>query len=294
MDNKPVLGLRDIGLLMLVVMAWAFNFLTSAWAMREVAPFLFTAMRFGLLLIPMLFLMKVPPKGQRVRLVVVSLLIGVAHFGMSFLALHMAGQLTSPAIVTQAYVPMTVILGRFFLAEHFGWRTALSIGVAFLGVLVLGLDPEVLANPAALYTMLFAALMLAIATVLMKGLKGIDVWTQQGWMAALSIIPLLLISYAFEPGQIAKLPDFTWRVWVGAAYSAFVSSLLGHGLYFALVKRHPVAQLMPWMLLVPVITAMLGVFFWGDQPGTRVWIGGAMILGGVFYIAIRRLARAST
>lgn len=294
MDSKPVLGLRDIGLLMLVVMAWAFNFLTSAWAMREVAPFLFTAMRFGLLLIPMLFLMKVPPKGQRVRLFVVSLLIGVAHFGMSFLALHMAGQLTSPAIVTQAYVPMTVILGRFFLAEHFGWRTALSIGVAFLGVLVLGLDPEVLANPAALYTMLFAALMLAIATVLMKGLKGIDVWTQQGWMAALSIIPLLLISYAFEPGQIAKLPDFTWRVWVGAAYSAFVSSLLGHGLYFALVKRHPVAQLMPWMLLVPVITAMLGVFFWGDQPGTRVWIGGAMILGGVFYIAIRRLARAST
>ncbi len=294
MDHKPVLGLKDLGLLMLVVLAWAFNFLTSAWAMREAAPFLFTAMRFGLLLLPMLFLMKLPPKGQRLRLAIVSLLIGVAHFGLSFLALHMAGQLTSPAIVTQSYVPMTVILGRFFLGEHFGWRTGLSIGVAFLGVLVLGLDPAVLANPAALYTMLVAALMLAIATVLMKGLQGIDVWTQQGWMAVLSIVPLLIISAIFEPGQLAKLPDFSWRVWVGAAYSAFVSSLLGHGLYFALVKRHPVAQLMPWMLLVPVITAALGVFLWGDQPGSRVWIGGAMILGGVFYIALRRLARASS
>ena len=294
MDNQKQLGLRDIGLLMLVVVAWAFNFLTSAWAMREAAPFLFTAMRFGLLLIPMLFLMKLPPKNQRTRLIIVSLLIGVAHFGLSFLALHLAGQLTSPAIVTQSYVPMTVILGRFFLGEQFGWRTGLSIGVAFLGVLVLGLDPEVLANPVALYTMLVAAFMLAVATVLMKGLQGIDVWTQQGWMAALSIVPLLLISHFFEPGQLAKLPDFTWRVWVGAAYSAFVSSLLGHGLYFALVKRHPVAQLMPWLLLVPVITALLGVFLWGDQPGVRVWLGGAMILGGVFYIALRRLARESS
>ena len=293
MDNKPVLGLRDIGLLMLVVLAWAFNFLTSAWAMREVAPFLFTALRFGLLLIPMAFLMKLPPKGQRARLAMVSLLIGVAHFGLSFLALHLAGQLTSPAIVTQSYVPMTVILGRLFLGEHFGWRTGLSIGVAFLGVLVLGLDPAVLANPTALYSMLAAALMLAIATVLMKGLQGIDVWTQQGWMALLAIGPLLLISAIFEPGQIARLPEVSWRVWVGAAYSAFVSSLLGHGLYFALVKRHPVAQLMPWLLLVPVVTAGLGVFLWGDQPGIRVWIGGAMILGGVFYIALRRLARAS-
>ncbi|QIK80449.1 DMT family transporter [Lysobacter sp. HDW10] len=294
MDNQKQLGLRDIGLLMLVVVAWAFNFLTSAWAMREAAPFLFTAMRFGLLLIPMLFLMKLPPKNQRTRLIIVSLLIGVAHFGLSFLALHLAGQLTSPAIVTQSYVPMTVILGRFFLGEQFGWRTGLSIGVAFLGVLVLGLDPEVLANPVALYTMLVAAFMLAVATVLMKGLQGIDVWTQQGWMAALSIVPLLLISHFFESGQLAKLPDFTWRVWVGAAYSAFVSSLLGHGLYFALVKRHPVAQLMPWLLLVPVITALLGVFLWGDQPGVRVWLGGAMILGGVFYIALRRLARESS
>lgn len=289
-----MLGLKDIGLLMLVVLAWAFNFLTSAWAMREVAPFLFTAMRFGILLVPMLFLMKLPPKGQRARLLAVSLLIGVAHFGLSFLALHLAGQLTSPAIVTQSYVPMTVILGRLFLGEHFGWRTALSIGIAFLGVLVLGLDPAVLANPAALYTMLVAALMLAIATVLMKGLQGIDVWTQQGWMALLSILPLLLISLYFEPGQLLRLPEFTWRVWAGAAYSALVSSLLGHGLYFALVKRHPVAQLMPWLLLVPVVTAGLGVFFWGDQPGVRVWIGGVMILGGVFYIALRRLARAST
>lgn len=293
MENKPVLGLKDIGLLMLVVLAWAFNFLTSAWAMREVAPFLFTALRFGLLLIPMVFLMKMPPKGQRVRLLIVSLLIGVAHFGLSFLALHLAGDLTSPAIVTQSYVPMTVILGRLFLGEHFGWRTGLSIGVAFLGVLVLGLDPAVLANPAALYTMLVAALMLAIATVLMKGLHGIDVWTQQGWMALLALGPLLLISAVFEPGQLARLPEVSWRVWVGAAYSAFVSSLLGHGLYFSLVKRHPVAQLMPWLLLVPVVTAVLGVFLWGDTPGVRVWIGGAMILGGVFYIALRRLARAS-
>jgi metal-dependent amidase/aminoacylase/carboxypeptidase family protein len=31
----------------------------------------------------------------------------------------------------------------------------------------------------------------------------------------------------------------------------------------------------------------LGVAFWGDQPGPKLWIGGAMVLGGVLAIALR-------
>jgi O-acetylserine/cysteine efflux transporter len=76
------------------------------------------------------------------------------------------------------------------------------------------------------------------------------------------------------------------------AYSALVSSLLGHGLYYVLVQRHPVAQVTPWLLLAPVLAIGLGVVFWGDRPGPKLWIGGAMVLGGVLAIALRGWQKA--
>ena len=150
----------------------------------------------------------------------------------------------------------------------------------------------VLANPAALLTMLASALMLAIATVLMKPLRGVDVWNMQGWTAVLAVLPLLAISLVFEPGGFGMLGQASWIGWGGAAYAAFVSSLLGHGLYYVLVQRYPVAMLTPWLLLVPVFAIALGIAFWGDRPGPRLWIGGAMVLGGVLAVALRALRKA--
>jgi O-acetylserine/cysteine efflux transporter len=126
----------------------------------------------------------------------------------------------------------------------------------------------------------------------MKGLRGLDVYSQQGWTALLSVLPLLAISIAIEPGAVARLPEASWVAWAGAVYAAFVSSLLGHGLYYVLVQRHPVAQVTPWLLLVPVLAVGLGIAFWGDRPGPRLWLGGAMVLGGVLIIALRALAKS--
>lgn len=283
---------RDLVLVLIVVLAWAGNFLTSAMAMREIPPILFTALRFALLALPLVWLVKRPAPGQWPRLIAVCLCIGVLHFGLSFTALKLAGDLSSPAIVMQSYVPMTTLLAWWVLGERFAWRTGLAIAVSFAGVLVLGFDPMVLDHPMALVLMLISAAFLAIGTVLMKGLRGMDVYSQQGWTAIFSVLPLLAISAWLEPGALARLADAGWVAWSGAAYAAFVSSLLGHGLYYVLVQRYPVAQVTPWLLLVPVLAIGLGVAFWGDRPGPRLLLGGAMVLGGVLLIALRALSKA--
>ncbi|MFD0738940.1 DMT family transporter [Lysobacter koreensis] len=283
---------RDLALVLLIALAWAGNFLTSALALREIPPFLFTALRFALLALPLLFVLKRPARGQWPRLLASCLCIGVLHFGLSFSALKLAGDLSSPAIVLQSYVPMTALLAWVVLGERFGWRTGLAIAISFGGVLVLGFDPLVLDQPLALVLMLVSALFLAIGTVLMKPLRDLDVWSQQGWMALASVLPLLAVSALVEPGALALLPQASWVAWLGALYAAFVSSLLGHGLYYVLVQRHPVAQVTPWLLLVPVLAVGLGIAFWGDRPGPRLLLGGAMVLGGVLVIALRAMTKA--
>lgn len=283
---------RDLVLLLLVVLSWALNFLTSAFALREIPPFLFTALRFGLLALPLAFLLKRPAPGQWPRLIAVCLCIGVLHFGLSFSALKAAGDLSSPAIVLQSYVPMTALLAWWLLGERFAWRTGVAIAVSFAGVLVLGFDPLVLDRPLALALMLVSAAFLALGTVLMKGLRGLDMISQQGWTALIAVAPLLAASLVLEPGGLAALGSVSWVAWLGVAYAAFVSSLFGHGLYYVLVQRYPVAQVTPWLLLVPVFAIALGIAFWGDRPGPRLWIGGAMVLGGVLAIALRTLAKS--
>lgn len=283
---------RDLLLLLLICVVWAVNFLTAAHALQELPPFLFTALRFAMLALPLVFFVKRPARGQWPRLLAVCLCIGVLHFGLSFLALALAGNLSSPAIVMQSYVPMTALLAWWWLGERFGWRTGAAIAISFGGVLVLGFDPIVLDRPLALAAMLAAALMLAIGTVLMKGLHKLDVFSMQGWTALFSLLPLLALSAVFEPGAFSALRQASWVGWAGAAYAAFASSLLGHGLYYVLVQRYPIAQITPWLLLVPVLAVALGITFWGDQPGPRLWIGGAMVLGGVLAIALRALSKA--
>ena len=285
---------RDIFLVLLICVAWAGNFLTSAYALREIPPFLFSALRFVALGLPLLFWMKRPAPGQWPRLLAVCMCVGVLHFGLSFVALKMAGDLSSPAIVLQSYIPMTTLLAWVALGEKFAWRTGLAIAVSFGGVMVLGFDPLVLDDPLALALMLLSALFLAIGTVLMKGLRGLDAYSMQGWTATIAVVPLLAISVALEPGAIPALASVSWVGWVGVGYAAFISSLLGHGLYYVLVQKHPVAQVTPWLLLVPVLAVGLGVAFWGDRPGPRLYIGGAMVLGGVLGVALRALKKSRT
>ena len=291
-DSHRGLGGRDLALVSLVCLAWAGNFLTSKLALLEFPPLLFTALRLCLLALLLAPFIKAPAQGQWPRLAAVALCNGVLHFGLSFWSLSLSATLASPAIVMQSYVPMAALLAWWWLGERVHWRTGTAIGLSVLGVLVLGFDPTVLDSPAALLLMLVSAFFLAIGTVLMRGLRGMDLFSQQGWTAVIGVAPLLLASALIEPHPMQEIASASWVAWFGVVYAALVASLLGHGIYYLLMQRHPVAQVTPYLLAAPLLATILGIVFLQDQVGPRLWIGGAMVLGGVLAIALRNLAKA--
>ena len=286
------MGGRDLVLVTVVCLAWAGNFLTSKLALLEFPPLLFTALRLCLLAVMLAPFIKAPARGQWPRLAAVAICNGVLHFGLSFWSLSLSATLASPAIVMQSYVPMAALLAWWWLGERVHWKTGTAIGLSFIGVLVLGFDPTVLDSPAALLLMLVSAFFLAIGTVLMRGLRGMDLFSQQGWTAVIGVAPLLLASWLIEPHPVEEIAAASWVAWLGVVYAALVASLLGHGIYYLLMQRHPVAQVTPYLLAAPLLATILGIVFLHDQVGPRLWIGGAMVLGGVLAIALRNLAMA--
>lgn len=283
---------RDILLALLICLAWAGNFLGSALALRELPPLLFSALRLALLVLMLGVFLRRPAPGQWPRLLAIAACTGVLHFGLSFWALKLAGDLSSPAIVMQSYIPMSVLLAWGLLGERFAWRTGTAIAISFGGVLVLGFDPLVLDNPASLFLMLASAFFLALATVMMRGLTGVTRYGMQAWIAVVGVGPLLALSLWLEPGALATLGGISGTAWAGVAYAAIMASVIGHGLYYSLIQRHAVARVMPWLLLTPVFAMALGIAFWGDRPGPKLWIGGAMTLAGILLIALRSQAKA--
>lgn len=279
-------------LVLTICLAWAINFLTSAAALREIPPLLFTALRLLPLSVLLLPWMTPPPKSGRLTLVTVALCNGALHFGLSFWAIREAGNIASPAIVLQSYIPMAVVLAVVFLGEKIGWRTWAGIAVSFTGVLVLGFDPIVLQAPFALFLTLTSALSLAVGTVVMRRLTGMNPIGVQGWTALIAIGPLLLWSLGVEEGQWEAIRSASAVAWFGVAWATVAASLLGHSLFYWLVQRHPVSTLTPYLLISPVIAVALGIAFWGDRPGPRLYLGATMVLGGVLFISLRARMRA--
>ncbi len=279
-------------LVLTICLVWAINFLTSAAALREIPPLLFSALRLIPLMVLLLPWMSRPGQGRWLALIAVALCNGALHFGLNFWALREAGNLASPAIVLQSYIPMAVVLAAVFLGEKIGWRTWTGVGVSFAGVLVLGFDPIVLRAPFALFLMLASALSLAVGTVVMRRLTGMHPIGVQGWTALIAVGPLLLWSLGVESGQWDAIRHASPLAWFGVAWATLAASLLGHSLFYWLVQRHPVSTLTPYLLISPVIAVALGIAFWGDRPGPRLYLGAAMVLGGVLFISLRAKVRA--
>ena len=135
-------------------------------------------------------------------------------------------------------------------------------------------------------------ILLAVGTVVMRRLTGMNPIGVQGWTALIAVGPLLLWSLAVEQGQWEAIRGASALAWFGVAWATIAASLLGHSLFYWLVQRHPVSTLMPYLLVSPVIAVALGIAFWGDRPGPRLYLGAAMVLGGVLFISLRARVRA--
>lgn len=279
--------IRDLLLIFLVCLAWGLNFVAAAQGMQHFSPFVFMVLRFTLVLLVLAPFLRWPPPGQWGRMIFVCLCIGALHFSTLFWALGLSQDVSSIAITQQTYIPMAVILAMVFLGERVGWRSLLAIAVAFLGVMILSFDPLMLQQWNVLGIAVLSALFQALGSVFMRGIKGIGVFSFQAWTAVISLPVLLLASLLLETGQWQMIATAPWLSWASVFYSALIASIVGHGLFFVLVQRHPVSAIMPYMTLTPLMAMLFGVLLWGDRPGWRLLVGGALVLTGILVVTLR-------
>ncbi len=269
-----------LSLLVLVNLVWGSLFIIATLGLHHFPPFLFTALRFGLLMIVLLPFLRIIP-GQMQRIGAISLIMGIAMYVTLYLALAWTDSTAAIAIAVQIEVPIAVLLGILLLGERASPLRIMGMGVAFAGVIVLGFDPAMLDNLPALGMITLSAGFYAYAMILVRKLDNVSPFIINGWMAVISTFPLLLISYLVEGDQwVAAFQADLWG-WSTLFYSAFVGSLIGHGGMYYLLRFYPVGTIAPFTLLTPLFAVTGSVLFLDNELTLAITIGGLMTLGGV-------------
>jgi O-acetylserine/cysteine efflux transporter len=65
-----------------------------------------------------------------------------------------------------------------------------------------------------------------------------------------------------------------------------VMTALGYGIWYHLLKKYDVNQVVPFLLLLPVTSIVGAVLFLGERPSIRILIGGAVVITGVAIIVM--------
>lgn len=285
------MNLRDTAMVLTVCLVWAFNFIAAAKGVEYFSPQALMVLRFAMVLVVTFPFLRRPTRGHWWPLLGGALCIGALHFTLMFWALQRSTDVTSIVIIQQMYIPIGVMLAIAFLGERAGWKTLASIALATAGIVVIGFDPLVFGQLDVLALSLISAFFQALGSVFMRRVHGIGMLGFQAW-SAVFVLPILGLLWGLsDPDPLATVAGAQPIHWAAVAYSALFASLVGHGLFFILIQRNPLPDLMPYLLLTPVFGAAFGVLVWGDQPGWRLLSGGVMVLAGIFFVTLRSRAR---
>jgi O-acetylserine/cysteine efflux transporter len=276
----------DVLLALLVVFIWGTNFVAMRAAAMELPPMLLLAVRLGIAAVAMLPFARLP-RGQAGAVFLIATTMAVIHFGGAMLALQYIEAGTASLIV-QTTVPFSALLAWAAFGDRLGWRRAAGMAVAFAGIVLIVGEPRVGARLDMVAVMLVSAFAFAAANIQIRRLRPIPFMTLNAWIAIFGAGQAAALSAVLESGHAALLSAVSLPAWGAILYMALVVSLVGHGLWYRIVPRYETNLLMPFTLLVPVVSVAVGIAVLDETLTWWIAAGGALTVGGVAVIVVRR------
>ena len=282
MTTVPKLSLRDAALGVCVALTWGMGIVFAKAAITHFPPILLMSIRFTITALALVWWVK-PPVGQLKMLGLIAFISAAMQYSLTYTGLK-GLDASAAALIVQLEVPFLTLCGMIALKEKTSWRKWLGIGLAFLGVWKISGTPHIAAAWVSVLMVIGGAAVWAVGQVMIRALHDISGLTVTAWIAVWAAPQLLIMSLIFETGHIAAITSATWVVWGAAFYMGLIMTALGYGIWYTLVRRNPVGQVAPFLLLLPLFSVAGAVIFLGESLSLHVIIGGAIVIVGVAVI----------
>lgn len=295
---------RKDGLLaLLVVVVWGLNFVVIKVGLHNMPPLMLAGLRFLLVAFPAIFFVA-RPKIPLSLLLGYGLTISFGQFAFLFSAIKFGMPAGLASLVLQAQAFFTIILGAFAFGERLQGKQRVGIALAVFGVLVLieaSLNGQHIGMLGFMLT-LAAALSWASGNIfnkkIMQHTSRPAVMSLVVWSALIPVVPFFLVSILLDgPTQIIQsLVAIDMTTILSLLYLAFVATIVGYGIWGALLGRYETWRVAPLSLLVPVVgLASAAVLLDETLTGLQL-LGALLIMAGlyinVFGFRLRKTAQA--
>ncbi|MTD14372.1 EamA family transporter [Nakamurella sp. YIM 132087] len=286
--------LRDTLLAVLVALIWGANFVVIDEGLDGIPPLLFVAIRFVVVLIPAVFLVRRPQVPFRI-IAAAGLLTCVGQFGLLYTALKLGMPAGIASLVLQAQVMFTVLFAALALRERPTVRQFIGITVGGIGLVLVGVGRSAGTPLLALMLTLAAAVAWASGNIVTRKAGVTSGLAFTVWTATVVPVPMFALSLVVDG------PSTVWHalgnLGVGAllstAYTAYLASLVGYGIWNSLLARYPAASVVPFTLLVPAVGMLTAWLVQDEVPEVVELIGGVVVLVGVAVTAFARRRRSA-
>ena len=287
---------------LLLCLIWGSTWLFIKLGLEDLPPFTFAGIRFVIastIIYAVITARKIRfPRNRNdwMLLAVTGVLSFTLNYGLVFWGeQHVSSGL---AALLQATIPVFgLVIAHFYLpGERMTSAKVIGVVLGVAGVGVIFSDQLTVAGPKALAGsagLVIGSACAAYANVLVKSRGGkMEPATLAFGQMIFGLVPLLLIGITTEGNP------FTFR-WTGMAvvslfYLAIVGTVFAFLMYYWLVQHMDVTNTMLIALVTPIIAVALGIIILNEQLNWRIVGGGAMIIGGIAIIVLKRRAMRGT
>jgi len=282
--------IRDSLIAVLVAFLWGAQVTAVKIGGQELPPILMVAMRFALMAAVLIPFCGIPKRSELFQVFWIASLVGALHFGLLYCGISRVDASTS-AVAYQLATPFTLLLAFAILGERIASPVAVGIIIALLGVLMVLGGVGKGGALSGILLVIAAAFVFAVGTLLTKRWGPFNPVSISGWTALIAAPELLLVSAAVEGQSWGGVLTASPTAWFAVLYTAVSGGLIGFGLWYWLLGRHPVQRLAPFLLLVPVFAVTVSQLLLKEGLSLSLFIGGAAVLVGVGLCQVRPVPR---
>lgn len=271
--------LKDIGLAVLVQVIWGVGFTMMKPTMAAFPPLLFVTLVYGIIALT------VTPLAPRSRTPFRWMMLIAALGGSGQSCLLALGLSTLPAstsnLLLQLTVPFAVLMSWAVRIDRPSLRNGFGCLVALGGVAIVIGAPGAAYSWFGIITIAAAALSWATAQILIR-LRCTDSGaTFYATMARHACPQALIASLVLESNQLGWLSNASMNDWIALIAIALLGFAGGYMLWYKLLVRNRIDQLLPFTLLMPPVGVATGVLYLDESLHNSLLLGGCFILLGL-------------
>lgn len=287
---RPRIDAVTIAAVAITVVAWSSAFPAIRAGLTGFGPLELGAARFAIAAIPAAIFLAITRPALPQLAEIWRFISGGLLFVAFYTALLNIGEQTVTAgaasFIINVNPILTAALAMALLGERFGRWAWLGTALSFSGIGLIALgDLDTLQLDTGALFILGAAVCTAINIIVQKPLftrhKPLTVSAWNMVTGALFLLPWL-------PNAITEAQAASTGLLLSVLYLGIVPSFIAYGSWTIALSRLPAARAANFMYCVPPTATLMGWLWLNEAPTTLGLIGGALALGGVVMVNLKR------